>query len=98
MTHSKVGSLNVYIYYGNDREMDDIDRYDIVITTYGIINTEYNKKKLNPKYSGLSLFDFDWFRIILDEAHYIKGRTIQIAQAIYNLKGLFRWCSTGTPI
>lgn len=44
------------------------------------------------------MFDFNWFRIILDEAHYIKGRTILVAQAIYNLKGQYRWCSTGTPV
>ena len=44
------------------------------------------------------LFSFEWFRVVLDEAHYIKGRTIQIAKAVYHLKAEHRWCMTGTPI
>ena len=44
------------------------------------------------------IFKYDWFRIILDEAHYIKGRVIQIARAVFNLKSQINWCLTGTPI
>ena len=34
----------------------------------------------------------------MDEAHYIKGRIIQTAKAVYELEGQYRWCLTGTPI
>ena len=48
--------------------------------------------------SKLGLFRLKWQRIILDEAHYIKGRIIQTAKAVYELEGGYRWCLTGTPI
>merc|ERR1719317_1796116 len=40
-----------------------------------------------------------WGRIILDEAHKIKGRTTSTAMAVYalNAKQAKRWCLSGTP-
>ncbi|CAK0853473.1 unnamed protein product, partial [Prorocentrum cordatum] len=40
-----------------------------------------------------------WSRIILDEAHRIKGRTNSTALAAYELKSsCAKWCLTGTPL
>jgi SNF2 family DNA or RNA helicase len=39
-----------------------------------------------------------WFRVILDEAHRIKGRTTSTARSAYALRAERRWCVTGTPI
>jgi SNF2 family DNA or RNA helicase len=44
------------------------------------------------------LFDYNWRRIILDEAHNIKNRNTLMAQGAFNLKSDFKWCLTGTPI
>jgi DNA repair protein RAD5 len=63
-----------------------------VLTTYGVVSSEFISGGKH------SLKSYLWFRIVLDEAHYIKGRTIQIAKAVYNLTALNRWCLTGTPI
>lgn len=53
-----------------------------------------------PDLSGSPLHAIEWSRIILDEAHRIKGRTNSTAMAAYALqaeKG-FKWCLTGTPL
>lgn len=67
----------------------------MVITTYGTVSHEYSK---GFHVSKNGLYRLKWERVILDEAHYIKGRIIQTAKAVYEIDGLFRWCLTGTPI
>ena len=46
----------------------------------------------------MGLFKNKWFRIIRDEAHYIKGRIIQTSKVMYELSGKDHWGLTGTPI
>ncbi|CCW70891.1 unnamed protein product [Phytomonas sp. Hart1] len=39
-----------------------------------------------------------WARIVLDEAHRIKGRTTSTARSAFALEAVYRWCLTGTPL
>jgi len=39
-----------------------------------------------------------WWRIILDEAHMIKTRSSQTANAAFSLVGIHRWALSGTPL
>jgi DNA repair protein RAD16 len=39
-----------------------------------------------------------WWRIILDEAHMIKTRSSQTANAAFSLIGIHRWALSGTPL
>ncbi|RNF02954.1 putative DNA repair protein [Trypanosoma rangeli] len=39
-----------------------------------------------------------WTRIVLDEAHRIKGRNTSTSRATFALQGEYRWCLTGTPL
>lgn len=55
------------------------------------------KVKAAPK-KPAALFERPWLRVVLDEAHTIKGRTTQGAKACYALQAKYRWCLTGTPI
>lgn len=49
--------------------------------------------------SGSTLHSVTWSRIILDEAHRIKGRTNSTAMAAYALQTSgAKWCLTGTPL
>ncbi|WWC70296.1 uncharacterized protein I206_104246 [Kwoniella pini CBS 10737] len=105
---SEKGTITSFMWYGNDRA--DIERLlaqegkkkvDVIITSYGTLASEYqkwNKNKDKPTYEGGSLYDHDFLRIVLDEAHNIKNRTALVSKACYELKGQRRWALTGTPI
>ncbi len=44
------------------------------------------------------LQEVSWFRIILDESHYIKDRSSSTAKAVFRLTSLNKLCLTGTPL
>ena len=92
--HCKPNSIRVFVYYGGQRSQGkgDLGRYDVVLTTYGIISNEFASS------GNKELYKYEWFRVVLDEAHYIKGRTIQTAKAVYDLNAIHKWCLSGTPI
>ncbi len=48
--------------------------------------------------AGSKLHSVVWGRIILDEAHKIKGRTTNVAKSIYALRSEYKWGLTGTPL
>eukprot|EP00927_Polykrikos_kofoidii_P064952 TRINITY_DN60756_c0_g1_i1.p1 TRINITY_DN60756_c0_g1~~TRINITY_DN60756_c0_g1_i1.p1 ORF type:complete len:1235 (+),score=198.80 TRINITY_DN60756_c0_g1_i1:101-3805(+) len=49
--------------------------------------------------SSSLMFRTLWGRIVLDEAHRIKGRTNSTAQAAFSLRAeAARWCLSGTPL
>lgn len=68
-------------------------RHDVVLTTYGTLQSEHKRAGQN----GL-LFYTHWFRVVLDEAHCIKNRQSASAAAAFALTSDTRWCLTGTPI
>jgi hypothetical protein len=44
------------------------------------------------------LFTIYWYRVVLDEAHAIKNNSARTSLACQNLRSIFRWCLTGTPL
>lgn len=90
--------LRVCVYHGATRSKTNgrLDDYDVVITTYGTLTSEYGAMDKNNKKSGL--FSVYWYRIILDEAHTIKNRNAKAAQSACALDAEYRWCLTGTPM
>lgn len=79
----------------------DFAEYDVVITTYGTLSTEYlpNGKKTPPAIPRDSgLYSVKWRRIVLDEGHSIRNPTTKGAQAATSILGSNRWVLTGTPI
>ncbi|POS86907.1 hypothetical protein EPUL_002171 [Erysiphe pulchra] len=104
---SKKGTLNSFVYYGNDK-LSDLKRIchertevpNIIITSYGVILSEFNQvmTKNGDRSPNFGLFSLKYFRVILDEAHYIKNRQSKTAKACYEIEAEHRWVLTGTPI
>lgn len=45
-----------------------------------------------------TLHSIEYFRLILDEAHYIKERHSNTARAVFDLKADYKWSLSGTPL
>ncbi len=64
------------------------------------------KKRGNPDYKPTGREDSlpllgdecKWYRVILDEAQWIKNKSTKQAQAVSQLQALTRFCMTGTPM
>ena len=91
--------LRVCLYHGATRAKTSttLDKYDVVITTYGTLTSEFNSSA-SDKAKKAGIFAVHWYRIILDEAHTIKNRNAKATQSAYALDAQYRWCLTGTPL
>lgn len=95
----KTHRMSVCVYHGANRAKTakSLADYDVVITTYGTLTSEFGSAEADKvKKSGI--FYLHWYRIILDEAHTIKNRNAKATQAACGLDAQYRWCLTGTPM
>ncbi|KAH8808943.1 SNF2 family N-terminal domain-containing protein [Xylogone sp. PMI_703] len=100
----KEHALKVLTYHGSNRKrMTAINfaEYDVVITTYGTLSTEYMPRGVKqapavPRKDGL--FSMTWRRVVLDEGHIIRNPRTKAAVAASSLLSKSRWVLTGTPI
>ncbi|KAL8717229.1 MAG: hypothetical protein Q9225_005514, partial [Loekoesia sp. 1 TL-2023] len=96
--------LKVLTYHGSSKKQmtaAELAEYDVVITTYGTLSTEYLPKGTKspppiPRQKGL--FAMNWRRIILDEGHQIRNPSSKASLACTGLLARSRWVLTGTPI
>lgn len=99
---SKPNSLKTQVYYGIDKSIDILtqcqtsNQPDLLITSYGIVLSEWSQMIANDK--AFNLFGIDFYRVVLDEAHYIRNRLSKTAKACSALNAKRRWVLTGTPI
>jgi SNF2 family DNA or RNA helicase len=107
-------SLSTYLYHtGKKVTWDTLRSYDVVLTTYGKLGAEHKRKeewegklKANPDMdqSGVQFMfpllsdSSKWYRVILDEAQFIKNKGTRAARGACELKSMTRFCLTGTPM
>ncbi|KAI1371062.1 SNF2 family N-terminal domain-containing protein [Hypoxylon crocopeplum] len=89
--------LRVLVHHGPQRtkRFEDLRKYDVVITTYQILVSEHNHMTQTLK---TGCFGLHWYRVILDEAHTIKNRNAKATKACCELRSVYRWCLSGTPM
>ena len=97
--HLKLKTLNYYVYHGSSRttDIDELAKYDVVITTYSIVSSDFCGRG-TKKASKNPLLQTNFFRIVLDEAHMIREQATRQSQAVCALSAQRRWAVTGTPV
>ncbi|KAH9938679.1 SNF2 family N-terminal domain-containing protein [Fomitopsis serialis] len=99
-------SFKVLVWHGSSRDTNvkTLKSYDVVLTTYAVLESCFRKQENGFKRKGKIIKEkspvhqVHWHRIILDEAHNIKERSTNTAKAAFELQGTFRWCLSGTPL
>lgn len=62
-------------------------------------NSPFPSSKFTPlKKDHGPLFQIKWYRVVLDEAQFIKNRLTKASISCATLNAVKRWCLTGTPI
>ncbi len=81
--------LSCIVMHGPQRKrhFTNIDNYDIVITSYALINKDENIYQQH-----------DLYYLILDEAQYIKNPKTKLYESITQIKPQHKLCLTGTPM
>ncbi|KAI0034397.1 SNF2 family N-terminal domain-containing protein [Vararia minispora EC-137] len=98
--------MKVLVWHGSARETDvkALKKYDVVLTTYAVLESCFRKQLSGFKRHGLIIKEkspihgLEWNRVILDEAHNIKERATNTAKAAFELNAKYRWCLSGTPL
>ena len=98
--HAHYGKILVHYYAGNKRKssMPPLLGYDVVVTTYGVLTAEKNRKAKEGCNEDQPLLANNWLRVVLDEAHVIRNASTKQCATVCALKARHRWCLTGTPI
>lgn len=84
-------ALSVYRYHGNGcvkMSADDFSKYDVVITTYQTLASDYmpgkgsSSKQPERKLRSTGLYNMEWRRAILDEGHIVRKPQSKGANAV----------------
>ncbi|KAI0742470.1 SNF2 family N-terminal domain-containing protein [Daedaleopsis nitida] len=102
------GMWEVHIQHGKDKikNVEKLNEKDVIITTYHTLNLDFNIphdvdscEELDwLKENGGPMSQTKWFRVILDEAQFVRNRSTRCSKAVAMLRSKYRWCLTGTPI
>jgi SNF2 family DNA or RNA helicase len=80
-------ALKVKVFHGASRHVDDFADYDVVISSYGLIQRDKTR-----------FLNYKFYYVILDEAQCIKNSRTKTTLIIQQLQAHYRLCLTGTPL
>ncbi|MFK5976211.1 MAG: DEAD/DEAH box helicase [Sulfurovum sp.] len=80
-------NLTYYLYYNTDRDIKELQKYNIILTTYAIVRNDIK---------ALREVEFD--TIILDESQNIKNIDSKISKSVMLLEAKHKFALSGTPI
>ncbi|CAO3682707.1 unnamed protein product [Rhizopus microsporus] len=101
---SKPNSIRLEVFYGDDRSSLSLNTLcqwdgaapDVLITTYGVLVGEWSRAQQDA--SATTLYNIEFWRVVLDEAHQIKNPSTKTSNACKDIFATRRWAVTGTPI
>jgi len=79
--------LKILMFHGSERHQDRFDDYDVIISTYGLIQRDKTR-----------FVEYNFYYLILDEAQFIKNARAKTTQIIQQIKATHRLCLSGTPL
>ncbi|KAL2121758.1 hypothetical protein VTJ04DRAFT_2213 [Mycothermus thermophilus] len=90
--HFHTGALKALKFHGPNRpfNVESLTSYDVILTTYATLATDIKSSRV--------LYGCEWYRVVLDEAHWIRNPSSTYYQAVLKLDTSRRWCITGTPV
>ena len=112
--HIKHKNVRMLFYKGTKAsgyiQPRDLSNYDIVVTTYSILQSETNYVDLPHSNSAegrrfrnakrfmaipTPLTCVNWWRMVMDEAQMLESTTSKTAEMALRLRSMHRWCVTG---
>ncbi|KIY44892.1 hypothetical protein FISHEDRAFT_50412, partial [Fistulina hepatica ATCC 64428] len=100
--------FEVHIYHGKDKlkSRADVEARDVVITSYQTLNSDFavprdieeESRASWLRKNGGPLARTHFYRVIADEAQFIRNRTTQSSLSLAYVRADYRWCLTGTPV
>ncbi len=85
-----LGHHPLVFHGGKAKNLEEILKAPIVVTTYGMIS---ERKNFDSK-----LWKIQWDRVIYDEAHHLRNRKTTNYHGAQKIKSEIKWMVTGTPI
>lgn len=97
---TKCLGMRTHIYHGSNKHkatsIEQLLPFDVVLTTHSTLMLELPKKD-SEREPGL-LFNMTFYRVICDEAHFIRNRSTRVSKAVTKIDAVYRWVLTGTPV
>ncbi|KZT24992.1 hypothetical protein NEOLEDRAFT_1156494 [Neolentinus lepideus HHB14362 ss-1] len=100
--------FTIHIHHGRDKlkKLSAVREFDVIITTYQTLNVDFAVPTDVPQEEELDwlaengglLSRMQWYRVILDEAQFIRNRTTRSSKSVALLRSRYRWMLTGTPV